>query len=308
MGPHTDEHHPQEYPQAPAAPRRRSGGRMIAIAMVLCVGYLAADKDHSLVAADDPPSLQDQPNAKKKIPYLRLPQLSTPGVPALPTLQPPPAPSQPAAPAAPVLAPPSLSPGSLSPGSLSPDGLSVPSTQPALPLEIPPTGTPQGPTLPPATLQLPPDIARPQPTDAQQEAAIDKIRRTLSGEDSGAETGNPLFDAMLDGIRSQGSVLDNSALATDPSPTLSLPENRRPSPAPRSPLALGPSDRLQPSEADYQVAEQLLRTARMLAQLERQSDRPSRDELIRQMREQAARLLNNPAPPSAVTRRGRLAE
>lgn len=175
-----------------------------------------------------------------------------------------------------------------------------------------PRELPSAPSDPP-TLRIP-DVGQPaapplgQPPAGQ--TARDKILELIEGEEGAEETGDPVLDGVLDLLRTEGSVLDGSSLDPRLAPQ-PLPENRRlPEsrlPPDRWPPYVDGDGRPQPRERDgregaddtarYLLAEQLLRTARMLA-----AEPPldsQRRRLIEDLRREAIRSLSaSPlAPP-----------
>ena len=104
--------------------------------------------------------------------------------------------------------------------------------------------------------------------DKPTDPAAQKIRQALEGDESVKPTGDGVLDDVIQIIKRQGSVLDGSSLDEDQ-----------------------PSKRVVADPVDRRalVAEQLLKSARMLSVLEQPDD--DRRKLIRRMRSEAASLL-----------------
>ncbi|QDV59489.1 hypothetical protein [Rosistilla oblonga] len=123
-----------------------------------------------------------------------------------------------------------------------------------------------------------------EPTSPDADQKIqDSIRSALQGESSTAPAEEPLLGDVLDLIRRQGSILDGSTLDTEDDPKPEQAESNA------------------VSDAHYRVAEMLLKTSRMLAALPGQDDL-ERQQLVRQMRREAAKCLQSgePTPPGDV--------
>ncbi|XZE54017.1 hypothetical protein SH139x_005799 [Planctomycetaceae bacterium SH139] len=141
-------------------------------------------------------------------------------------------------------------------------------------------------TLPPAEPMLPPQLPPPSPRSENNQRQIeDHLRRAISGDAEVQPSGDVVLDSIIDQLRSKGSVLQGSVL--DPhepvSPQLGAQQ-------------LDAQQAQPPSEQACLVAEQLLRSARMLSQLDDHASDPDRRQLIDQLRHQAARLLTPPQP------------
>src|SRR6056297_1103259 len=143
---------------------------------------------------------------------------------------------------------------------------------------------------PEGTLALPPDLPLPriappspggksssQPPSRQEQ----QIRQALQGRDSQLPVADGLLEDVLRVIRNRGSVLDGSVLdtpATDETPAT----HRRPS---------GAAEQTnQQREKRVFTAELLLRASRHLSGL--RADDAQRHALVKQMREEAKKLLS----------------
>ena len=148
------------------------------------------------------------------------------------------------------------------------------------------------PNTPKVRLSLPSD---PPPLDPVDDpAARSQIAESLKPYDappaSGANgnkktnaTGDPILDDVLGIIRRQGSILDGSVL--DPVTA----DDRHDSVLPDSRRADGANSDSRARDSVYDVAEQLLRVARMLQRLPGRD--AERNELARAMRGQATKLM-----------------
>lgn len=152
----------------------------------------------------------------------------------------------------------------------------------------------------PPTLRIPENLGPDLPPTADDQAPA-KIRDALRQHGDGDQTGDPILDGVLDAIRSRGSVLDDSLLDprhSDGEP-LPRPELR---PLPRDGFGNGAEGRLRhrreldsrsheliDAEANFLLAEQLLKTARLLAA--RSDSDVARRRLIDSLRGEAARVL-----------------
>jgi hypothetical protein len=116
------------------------------------------------------------------------------------------------------------------------------------------------------------------------------LRRAISGDAEVEPSGDVVLDSIIDQLRSKGSVLQGSVL--DPHEPASPQAGAQQLGAQQ----LGAQQAQPPSEQACLVAEQLLRSARMLSQLEDHTSDPARRQLIDQLRHQAARLLTPPQP------------
>ena len=135
---------------------------------------------------------------------------------------------------------------------------------------------------PPALFPFPQDQDLPAlaPADLPQNPKIEqKFRDALQSPNEVQETGDPVFDGMMDVIRSQG----NSITSRLPPADFDLPRS------PQVPQACNP----QIDENQYLLAEQLLMTARLLNQGPR---RNTRQQLIKMLREEAVKCLEPLAP------------
>lgn len=161
-----------------------------------------------------------------------------------------------------------------------------------------------------------------EPDDALQRGggAGEKIREMLEGRGDPRETGDPILDGVLDLLRNRGSVLDGSPLdprseesGLRPLPDAAPMPGAGPAPEwvpyregqshPRSIPRPAPTEKASaPGAADdasrYLLAEQLLRTARLLAA--QPPGDAQRQQLIDDLRNEAARCLapQPPAPPN----------
>lgn len=176
-----------------------------------------------------------------------------------------------------------------------------------LPLEIPADDPP--------ALRIPENLGS-EPPPSGDERVPENIRDALQGRESQSGTGDAILDGVLDAIRRRGSVLDGSPLeprAGDDAPLTQpelrplpreefnrrdeifeenreRPRGRRRSSAPRS-----PSRPAVDAEARFLLAEQLLKTARLLAS--RDENDPARRKLVADLRDEAVRLLAAPPRP-----------
>jgi len=136
------------------------------------------------------------------------------------------------------------------------------------------------------TLALPPDVplpASPVPSQRQESASPSRqeqqIREALQGQDLQSPVNDGLLDDVLQVIRNRGSVLDGSIL-DDPAATAGTGER--------------PAEDSQPMnryrEKRVFTAELLLRASRHLAGLG--ADNAARHALVKQMREEAKKLLS----------------
>lgn len=176
-----------------------------------------------------------------------------------------------------------------------------------LPVEIPADDPP--------ALRLPEGLG-PELSPTGDERVPENIRDALQGREEQGETGDAILDGVLDAIRRRGSVLDGSPLdprAVDEAPPgqpelrplpreelqrreesfesdLERPRGRRRPSASRSPI-----HRAVDAEARFRLAEQLLRTARLLASYGEND--PARRQLVADLRDEAIRLLAIPPRP-----------
>jgi hypothetical protein len=133
---------------------------------------------------------------------------------------------------------------------------------------------------PPALLPFPQDLPSLRFADLPQNPKIEqKFRDALESPNEVQETGDPVFDGMMDVIRSQG----NSITSRLPPADFDLPRS------PNAPQAWNP----QIDENQYLLAEQLLMTARILNQGPR---RDARQQLIKMLREEAVKCLEPSGP------------
>lgn len=166
------------------------------------------------------------------------------------------------------------------------------------------------PPLPPASLRAataaddqseldPPVLQLPPFTDAPLElpsapGVKKRIEQAIENGVQNASSGDPVLEGILQTLQSKGSVLDGSSLDTR--------ENWDASPSPRvapTPLSLNVVEVGSGlSDADYELAEQLLKTARLISE-QRHMD-TQRRELVQRLRTEAARMLQ--APPQPVNR------
>lgn len=150
-------------------------------------------------------------------------------------------------------------------------------TQAPPPDDDPPPPVASRPMLPP---QLPPPSPRSENNQRQIE---DHLRRAISGDAEVEPSGDVVLDSMIEQLRSKGSVLQGSLL--DPNEPVTQQAGSQ---------ETGSQETMPPSEQACLVAEQLLRSARLLSQLDDHTSDPTRQQLIDQMRRQAARLLTPP--------------
>ncbi|GAA5510360.1 hypothetical protein [Novipirellula caenicola] len=147
-----------------------------------------------------------------------------------------------------------------------------PSAQsPAVPAETTPaeiTPLETGPTETAPTETLPTE-ASPEPSSTPNPIE-QKIRSVLEGASDDVRSSDPLLDDVLGIIKSRGSILDGSSL----DPALDA--------------ATGPAG--NDREASVRAAESLLRSARLLSQIEPQDS--ARTELVAKLRYEAWRLLS----------------
>lgn len=182
------------------------------------------------------------------------------------------------------------------------------SQQPEPSADRPPVDPPDD----PPTLRIPENLGSDLPPTGDDRIP-ERIRDALRQRGDHGETGDAILDGVLDAIRSQGSVLDGSPLdarqsVDEPRPR---PELR---PLPQEGFGRGSEeprrDRRKSgypghdrsrvdAEAHFLLAEQLLKTARLLDALS-DSD-PARQRLIENLRGEAARILAAMRlPPSDV--------
>ena len=121
-----------------------------------------------------------------------------------------------------------------------------------------------------------------------EQSEVDKIRRTLEGETLSDD--GTMLGGVLQEIRRRGSVVDQTVLdqtlLDDVAPEFppATDANRGLTPPPAEHRA-----HRSPTEKQFQTAEQLLRTARLLG--ETSPDDPDTAELVNQMRRTAIKLL-----------------
>ncbi len=146
-------------------------------------------------------------------------------------------------------------------------------------------------TLPPSQPMLPPQLPPPSPRSENSQRQIeDHLRRAISGDAEVKPSGDVVLDSIIEQLRSKGSVLDGSLL--DPNePATQTADSRQ-----TNTQQVDPQQAQPPSEQACLAAEQLLRSARMLSQLDDNASDPARRQLIDQMRRQAAQLLSPPQP------------
>lgn len=150
--------------------------------------------------------------------------------------------------------------------------------------------------LPPNTTKLPLSLPSDPPTlePVDNPSARSRIADTLKpdgepqsngahGNKKANATGDPILDDVLGIIRQQGSILDGSVL--DPASA----DDRHDSVLPKSRRTDGANRDSRARDSVYDVAEQLLRVARMLRRLPGRD--AERDELARAMRDQATKLM-----------------
>ncbi len=158
------------------------------------------------------------------------------------------------------------------------------------PTQEPDTNVPQKLTVPSVEGVLPP-----LPSSPDIEAII---RKTLSNPESGASTGDPILDGVLEAAGRRGSVVKGSMFERFPSADLNanpgLPGESSSGPQGIVGPRFSPS-REQAEDELCHVAEQLLVTARLLAQLPDGAMGPRR-RLVTEMRREAARILGTLEP------------
>lgn len=120
------------------------------------------------------------------------------------------------------------------------------------------------------------------------QAVQKRIQEELRNPGQIGETGNPVLDGVLDTIRQQGSRVQQ-AIPEIPSLRGDSDLIEPPSLELRADLVAQMPDDQIPTEQSCLLAEQLLKTARMLS---KESDSPARRELIESLRREAARCLN----------------
>lgn len=135
-------------------------------------------------------------------------------------------------------------------------------------------------------------------SDAVKQKIADALARDAQRADTSRSTGDPILDDVLNVIRRQGSVLDGSSLDSQSSRENAsaqmdsrATDNQLPA-VPINPVPAFPLDGQQSfsgPEAQFLVAESLLRAARELASLPGRD--PQRNRLIAAMREQATVLM-----------------
>ncbi len=145
---------------------------------------------------------------------------------------------------------------------------------------------------PKVPLSLPSDPPTIEPIDdpAARSRIADSLKPDSDPQSKGAHgnkkanaTGDPILDDVLGIIRQQGSILDGSVL--DPAAA----DDRHDSVLPNSSRADGVNSESRAQDSVYDVAEQLLRVARLLQRLPGRD--AERDELARAMRDQATKLM-----------------
>lgn len=144
----------------------------------------------------------------------------------------------------------------------------------------------------PPTLTVPSveGVLPPLPTSPDIEAII---RKTLSNPESGASTGDPILDGVLEAAGRRGSVVKGSMFERVPSEELNANTGLPPESPARPQGITGHRFPQSPEQAEDElchVAEQLLVTARLLAQLPGGAI-GHRRRLVTEMRREAARLL-----------------
>ncbi|MCC9602726.1 hypothetical protein LOC67_19425 [Stieleria sp. JC731] len=131
-----------------------------------------------------------------------------------------------------------------------------------------------------------PQGVTPPSADIQDNPAIEEaIRRALDSPNDVGPINNPMLGDVINVIRGQKSVLAGSTL--EEMLREDQPETSQSDPS---------SSRRDQSSRQMRAAESLLRSSRLLEQTGAGGD--SRDQLIRQMRSEAARLLNEALKPA----------
>lgn len=159
----------------------------------------------------------------------------------------------------------------------------------------------------PPTLRIPENIGEDPPPSNGEGRVPEAIRDAIRQRGDQRETGDAILDGVLDAIRRRGSVLDGSPLDPrqrdgDPLPQPELRPLPRegsgngfaPPPGRRRGAATRPRSPID-AEGRFLLAEQLLKTARLLA-LRPDAD-PARRQLIDDLRAEAARVLAETRPP-----------
>ena len=150
----------------------------------------------------------------------------------------------------------------------------LPPKTPKVPLSLPSNPPPLDPVDDPA--------ARSRIADSLKPDAAPKLNGA-NGNRTANTTGDPILDDVLGIIRRQGSILDGSVL--DPAAA----DDRYDSVLPNSRRSDGANSESLSGDSVYDVAEQLLRVARMLQRLPGRD--AERDELAHAMRGQATKLM-----------------
>lgn len=152
------------------------------------------------------------------------------------------------------------------------------------PAPVPPSPLP---SRTPVPLAIPPAVQSPQLQEGGREdaAKLDSIKsqilRSLQEPERTPQSGDPILDGILDAARQRGSILEHFPETTGPD------------------LDRGQSQAAAAADTDdfsAHVAEQLLKSARLLARLPKEPDgspAESRAELIARLRAEAARCLRS---------------
>lgn len=180
-------------------------------------------------------------------------------------------------------------------GAMPADAQQDPPSLPVNELPTPPNATSDDNTPSSAIIVLPPGVrpavdlndnpaARARIADMLQRAQQNlRLNATQGSPNDQPSSSDPILSDVLDVIRRQGSVLDGSSL--DEAPATDMPQDAADS-GDSGDLPLDP--KLE-GDRRYQVAESLLRSARLLQQLG--SADPEQTQLIRAMRHRALALM-----------------
>ncbi len=137
------------------------------------------------------------------------------------------------------------------------------------------------PELDPPVLQLPP--LTDAPLEMPSVPGIKKrIEQAIENGVQNASSSDPVLEGILQTLQSKGSVLDGSSL------------DLREAPTPLSLNVVEVGSGL--SETDYELAEQLLKTARLIS--DQRNVHTQRRELVQRLRAEAARMLQSPPQPA----------